>query len=721
MLQVDYEISRKEGEGNDRTFYPDVALKIIESNAVYLEAPNAKGKSSLLNVLAISLYGHKLDGSDSRISPTLKSNIEYMMQREDQAFTFDVRFSSKNGAIQLISIKNNPKSNDIVIQEINNGKSRVLPFQVFRDEYYLVYDIPENPLNRLKEILIEVDDQQDRYKKKVSGFKEYLEEIKKQLARSRDENAIQDLKLTITSHTMNIEELEANINKVSEEIKIIEPFYALRGFVQAAKTSASLTDTIERKGKEIKKFEKSKKRHNTVYSKKKRDLERMIGSVGQQMTQLSIQLENIFIESGDMKLHVEDFQKIEFYRAIETYKVNPAINKELEYFTTEINRYKERKEVREAARKGEFFEDILKILETYRGIDIFIPGTDKNIVELINLIRPEYEKNKEYTDIYMRLNQCNTTISQIKQTVDSLPRHLDSLKVAFNKQQEMSETAPEPQEIDNEIERLSEDLEKELTKTRKYARTAEKYGFKVNDMDEITIQKLIQQIVDENNQFLRVFQQDENKISELLNELSGKIIRLSEDKSRVQQMVDQYNQRLSDFENREKHKYDAYVSEIEEISSIVDSLEFDLISYKKLLNSVRNGEKLKDDLGIKYNDQISQYLALKIPEFPYIDEFVRPVKIDFILQKIYMDTGREIDMKDISTGQAMSMYIQTILNRPSDDKRKLIVIFDEASTMDSNSFQPIKRTLERLIENNRLIFALFARAIDGDMKITEIA
>ena len=280
-----------------------------------------------------------------------------MMQREDQAFTFDVRFSSKNGAIQLISIKNNPKSNDIVIQEINNGKSRVLPFQVFRDEYYLVYDIPENPLNRLKEILIEVDDQQDRYKKKVSGFKEYLEEIKKQLARSRDENAIQDLKLTITSHTMNIEELEANINKVSEEIKIIEPFYALRGFVQAAKTSASLTDTIERKGKEIKKFEKSKKRQNTVYSKKKRDLERMIGSVGQQMTQLSIQLENIFIESGDMKLHVEDFQNIEFYRAIETYKVNPAINKELEYFTTEINRYKERKEVRGSReKKGNFLK-----------------------------------------------------------------------------------------------------------------------------------------------------------------------------------------------------------------------------------------------------------------------------------------------------------------------------------------------------------------------------
>nr|WP_301002707.1 AAA family ATPase [Methanoculleus sp.] len=719
-MQVDYEISRKEGESKELTFHPDDALKKIGGNAVYLEAPNAKGKSSLLNILAIAMYGHKLEKSDSRISPTLKSNIEYMMQRDDQKFAFDVRFSSKDESIQLVSSKSNPNNNDIIIREINNGHERVLPFQVFKDEYYLVYDIPENPLNRLREIIAEVEHQQERYKKKVSDFKNYLEEIKEELARSRDENAIHALKTNIANYSGEIESLNARIKEIDEKVSIIEPFHALREFVTYAKLSVSLTDRIKRKETEFKKFEKTKKRHSTVYSNKKQEIERMIDSTVQQISILSTKLGNIFIESGDMRLHIEELQGINFYRALDTYRLDPAINGELKYILEEINRYQERKEIKEAGQKGAFFEDILEILENYRGIDISIPGTDKSIEDLIKVIRTEYDKNKDFVDIYSQLNNCGLIVSQVRQTLTRLPKQLESLKIAFHKQKEMSEAAPEPQNIDDEIGEMAHVLADAANKVDKYTQIAEKYGYDVNNMDETTIQGKMQQVVEKNNQYLAIFQQDEAKISKILEECSNSVTRLTGEISLTQQKKLQYEQRLSDLENREKHKYDAYVSQIEEISSIVDSLEYDLIHYNKILDKIDNGEKLEEDLEIRYNDLVSQYLALKIPEFPYIDEFVKPKMIDFTRKKIYIDSGREIDMKDISTGQAMSMYIQAILNRPLDDRRKLIVIFDEASTMDSNSFQPIKRTLEHLIEKNKLIFAMFARAVDGDMKLTKI-
>ena len=131
---------------------------------------------------------------------------------------------------------------------------------------------------------------------------------------------------------------------------------------------------------------------------------------------------------------------------------------------------------------------------------------------------------------------------------------------------------------------------------------------------------------------------------------------------------------------------------------------------------------------IEIEKQLAEYdgedrivsFAEKIKEFPYIDEFVKPEKIDFLNKVIKLNGGREIDMKDISTGQSMSMYIQALLNRPKDDKRKMIVIFDEGATMDSNSFKPIKQILKKHVDENKVLFAVFAKAIDGELKITDL-
>ncbi|MCK5629155.1 MAG: AAA family ATPase, partial [Nanoarchaeota archaeon] len=153
MLEVDYELNRQEGAGHERIFHVDEGLKTINSNAIYIEAPNAKGKSTFLNILAIALYGDRLDETDSRISQSLRSDIKYMTERENQNYTFKVIIKSKDESIQLISTKANPNSDDIEVKEIINGKERFLPLSTFRDEYFLIYDIPEDPLNRITEIL----------------------------------------------------------------------------------------------------------------------------------------------------------------------------------------------------------------------------------------------------------------------------------------------------------------------------------------------------------------------------------------------------------------------------------------------------------------------------------------------------------------------------------------------------------------------------------------
>ena len=153
MLNIDYELKRQEGAGHERKFHVDEGLKTINSNAVYIEAPNAKGKSTFLNIIAIAFYGDRLEETDSRISQSLRSDIEYINTRENQNYTFKVAITSKDGSIQLISTKDNPNSDDIEVKEIINGKEKYLPVSTFKDEYFLIYDIPEDPLNRITEIL----------------------------------------------------------------------------------------------------------------------------------------------------------------------------------------------------------------------------------------------------------------------------------------------------------------------------------------------------------------------------------------------------------------------------------------------------------------------------------------------------------------------------------------------------------------------------------------
>lgn len=721
MLEVDYEILRKEGDTKGLSFYPDNLLKNIDNNAVYLEAPNAKGKSSLLNILAISLYGYKLEDSDSRISRTLKSNIDYMMQRENQSFTFNIKFSSKDQKIQLISEKKSHICADITIREVIDGKTKLLPFEKFKENYYLIYDIPEDPLNRLKEIILEIKEQQDRYKRKISDFKEYIEEIKAELAQSRDEDEINELNKKISESLKDIEIKEAEIESLNEKFKVIEAYYALREYQNYVKLSCSIGDRIARKEKEVKNIDRNKKRFDTQYSNKRKEIEDIFDNINDSFRELTKLLGNIFISSGGMDSHISEIQKIDLYKSIETYELDSKIISKLNIIKKELKKYEEKREIREAGRKGEFFKEIIQILKNYNEIDVLIPGTDKNINEIISAIETECRKNDEYVQVYSSINQSLSFIREIEQKLNELPKKLSSLKLAFSKQNEKSNNSLNVDEIGEEVDKLHDDLSDTLTKVYYYKKLAEGHEYcEEKIMDKEYVNEEMKKIVEAYKDYLSIFQQDESHISTYLKKLESEINTKKSKKAGLEERKGQYSQKLLDIESREEHKYHNRIGEIDDISNIVDSLEYDIISYGKIINKINKGEMLKETLEINYNEKISQYLALKIPEFPYIDEFIKPERIDFLHNKIVTDSGREIDMKDISTGQAMSMYIQAILNRPLDDNRKIIAIFDEASTMDSNSFEPIKKTLNSLIASNKLLFALFVRATDDEIKMTKI-
>ena len=721
MLDVDYELKRQEGVGHERVFHVDEGLKMINSNAVYIEAPNAQGKSTFLNILAIAFYGDRLEETDSRISQSLRSDIKYMTARENQNYTFRVVITSKDGSIQLISTKDNPNSDDIEVKEIINGKEKYLPVSTFKDEYFLIYDIPEDPLNRITEILSGVKYQQILYKNKVAKFKQYLDEVKQGIALSRNDAEIEQKRRLISEYKENCEKLKNNIDRNNDEIRIIESFLALREFKRYVELSFSYAESIKRISKTEGNFQTNVKRFNTRYDNKYREVCEKITELNRVISEVTFKIDSLFIDRNydEIRDHIKTIKDADI--CVGDYQINKKILTEIQYFKKKLSVFLKDRQIKESGIIGSFYDEMINILDQYKSIEITLPGTEKSINELIILLSEEYNKNSKYKLIFDELNECIKKLDYLIGEVNKLPKELTTLRMLHNKKEKLSSTQIDEKQLNTEIDDLGGKLNTNLEKVEIYKKMAAKHEISIDEKSNLyEIEEFKNKIIKHNKEFIEIFQLDEMLILSETKLRETNIEEFNKKLLSIKDVVSQYENKLADLENRKPHKYQNYSQKINELSNSCDALERKLIEYERIIQDIANGTKLSSEIEIDYNDEISHFFAKNIPEFPYINEFIKPIKVDFLNKVIILDNERKIDMKDISTGQSMSMYVQALLNRPQDDKRKMIVIFDEVATMDSNSLRPIQKILKKHIEQNKVIVSIFAKAVDRELKVTEL-
>jgi exonuclease SbcC len=725
LLEVNYELLRDEGSGgeeNKRIFNVDNELKKIEGNAAYVKAPNARGKSTFLNILALSLFGNMLDEADSRISESLRSDIKYMASRQNQKYTFNVKITSKDGSISLISKKEDFICEDIDIVENVNGEITRLPPERFKEKYYVIYDIPEDPLNRINEILAEVQHQQNRYHKKVTNFIKYLGSIKSEIAHARDEDAIEKVNRSLIEYENKRNEVFNEREELGQKISILETGLSVREFAYYVKLESTLLDGIEEHADEIERKTQSAQKSNSRYNKKKEKINEIITNINRLISNLLSRIERLFIarENKEMKNHTQKLSRYNARKALDNYKLDTSIFKEMIYFRQIVNNYLGEKEIRESGKKGSFYYDLLNILDQYKTIDVSLPGFDKNIRELINLITKEYEKNENLKTIYDELNQCITIIGNIESNLSKLSTELESLRILHDKKEKTSSLLDGNDNEYNVIEELDSQIKDAQEKVDFYRSMAKINGIKVNRNELNSLEEIQRNLILDNPNYTGYFQLSEKNLQNEIDHFKEEYEGIDEKYKRFENLVKQYDKKLNQLKESEPHKYQKHIGTINKISTLIDNLDDNLSQYSDIVQKISRGEKLSTKLETEYNEAISKYFACKIPEFPYIDEFVKPERIDFLNKSILLEDERKIDMKDISTGQSMSMYIQAVLNRPKDDNRKMIVIFDEGATMDSNSLRPIQKILEKQIDNNQILFAVFAKAVDENMTVTKL-
>ena len=170
MIEFDYKIDRDEGS-NIRTFTPMVIRGPL-SNISVISAPNSAGKSTLMNLIALSLFG--AEPNVKSVNEALREQILALTNFEIQKVTFWIRLTDKSGKNGFIIKKENFDTKDIIRKEIENGVEKLIDSDRFHKKYELIYDIPDNPLERLKDLTNSVKLQQTKWNAQLARLREFV-------------------------------------------------------------------------------------------------------------------------------------------------------------------------------------------------------------------------------------------------------------------------------------------------------------------------------------------------------------------------------------------------------------------------------------------------------------------------------------------------------------------------------------------------------------------
>jgi len=241
--------------------------------------------------------------------------------------------------------------------------------------------------------------------------------------------------------------------------------------------------------------------------------------------------------------------------------------------------------------------------------------------------------------------------------------------------------------------------------------------------------QLIDEIKIKHPEYRNYYTIDISQLSDELKILDSNIDTLKADIQKQMNIEELYSKKLEEILNQKPHKYQDSYLKIKELVDISKRLSSSFKLYSDFLEDMKLNKKpipekkvsLENNSSVawtstpygEYCEAVSRYFAQKIQRFNYIDHEIKPKSIDIVLNEVVSEDGSIIKFDDISTGQGISLYLQTLVKMANSDSRKVIALFDEVATMDSTSMEPILEVLRELNKSGKLMLAIFVKMDDS--------
>ena len=692
MIKYNYVIVRDEGDETEVTYKPDKFPTEIK-DLTYIEGPNSSGKSTLLNILALAFYG-----LDTDLNPALRNKLNDLLDLSHQKLSFDVNIKNKKLNLELFLEKKNPENKEIEIFEIIKGEKQKIVSDKFHKKYNLIYDIPDNPTERLIQLTFDIKHDQHKLGNKIGFLKTHIFNIVNEIRRSRDPKKISKYNLEQEKVKEDYNEILTQCKNKEDLLKNIQEYTYCKFLLKYKKLYNSLDDKKQQRLQEenikLKKTKKISKEYIKLYNLYNNKVDNMENN----FNEVTCLIEDLIPRSENH--HLDIWKEINLKQSIQEPDFKDtlqfegtAIKNILLIINREISKNHNLEEV-------EFIKDLIIFLESYSDKNIIIPGFKKNITEMIQILQKSTIRYEG--------------VMQKRESIENAIKSLDEL--LEEKEQISKELIPQLKELHKSHSKLAFDQKIIEELEQADGKLKEKRRFYKGKIDYYTrlCTNIKINIIEVEQLFVHFQQRDEKnyghwneenlhkKISNMNNEIHS----IEMEKEKKDDVIKYLGQAIIKLENQQTHKYQEYLNELEKYLKVTEKLEqkfkvdFDTYINNLLPKSQYHFMQMNSNEK-KYYKAVFEFLAAKVTYIRHIDVDYKVIKIDLIKKEIITDTGKIIKLTDLGTGQSQAAYLMGLLN--TNDNRIIIAFFDEVAMMDDNSLKPIYKKLISLYKKKHLL------------------
>lgn len=714
MITYDYTLERDIESNKKQIFKPD-KIPCELPNLVYIEGPNSSGKSTLLNILALSLYGNK----SKKINDSLMKKINSLFISDYQRLSFEVKIEDKDKNLKIISRKEKDSREINVFESENGGRERPLSPDSFEYKYNLIYDIPNRPTERLRELTREIKEEQQRYGSKVASLRIHIYKILKEIEEGRDPKRLKSFKAILNQLEVDKKELEDKRERLQAVQETLTTYTYCKYFLYYLNQCRRMDKQIKDLQSQSKDIFKLGQKNTNEYRKLERDIENFIAEIDEQFQTITSLL-NVTLPKNEQN-HLIIWNRIheKLYDTVTDFEFHEKFEGEISYLYQVLDEIKTFEEKRESLKEAKLISDLLDFLNEYKNSNMILPGAGISLTDFVQAL--EYKK-KQNQEIIERANNISSALNLLKKTNDlkiKVEKKLPQLKELADVKASNSDNCLEINEIESSISKYKQNLIKNVNMYEFYVEECIKKSIDIKSISEEEIKAKVRGF-EINKDLSPYLTYKENELRDKIDQFEIELKEINKEISKKNIHIENYQKDIEKLESKEPHRYQEYTDLLNELYKKMEIIDQKFCThYDAYIDELMSDNPRKELIDKKYLLEVSKYLAKRIGTFRHIDTEYTADIVDLISREIITIKGQIIRFDDMGSGQSQSAYLKGLLNT-TDDKRKIIALFDEVAMMDNYSLEPIYKKFKELYEEDRLLVGIVVQKADYVNVISKI-
>lgn len=700
MIKYDYVITRNEYD-TVKTYLPELPKEL--NDLIFIEGPNSSGKSTLLHILALSIFGLK----NKKIHDSLIDKMKSLYKSEHQNLKFNVSIKNSKNGLEIVAEKENADKDDIVVYEIINNKKNYLSYETFDTKYNLIYDIPNNPIGRLTDLTSDLKIKQSSLGNRIYQLNSVIRKIIDQVKDSKDPEKIKELENEINDLGYNCEVAKKECELIKEEKNVLTKYTYIRSYLDY-KERVKIVDQKVKDKKKAKKIEKVNVTINISFNEQfyTKGLE-LLNFLRADINDFSAAIRHLVSEKDLFFISI--WEKTNFKEIFYENDENDILIKGINYYKKLFLKEQDKLEDNEKIKELKLYAKLINLLKEYVNSNIILPGLEKSISEFIKLLYSEYKKFEPIKNKTENIEKASEILKDIEsRRTYFLENYAQKMKEIENIKKKNGK-----KEDDTDYEEI-EYLEncRELEELKENLKDLEKSLIKINiEVENKDLERRLESL--ELNKIIKIYinytdSQLKDKISRIAKDLKSKETEVIEVEHRLESLKNE--KKL--FESKEPHKYQGKIKFLNDLSARTLKLtQIILNDYEKYLQALINKEKPEGENisnQLEYNELLSIYMGKKVKTIKHTSDADLIIKkIDLLNKKIETESGKVIFLDDLGTGQSQAAFLRGILN--SKDERKIIALIDEVEMMDSTSLSTVTKIMKEQYAKGDLLVGIVVR------------